>query len=490
MFTKLIPSLKENEIIIGLNKALSSVFYIAFVAILLTISSIFDVGFVFYYILGVTSIILPCLFCEDMTAIIPFAVMLNIGINKGLASMSDKIVLGPNLPHFIIMLCIVVFFMFGRLVFDLIVEKERRHRFPRLLIGYLMIGIAFMLGGVMSPYHSVNDFAFGLREFLALAGFYFYFYYTIDLVKMKKRYFAYLLFFFAMSVASQILIEAIRSGLDKPLLVGWANRSGLGGTLVASFTACIYLNFKSKGYVSWIYVLFFLFYFTMICLTQCRGAALTGALVTIPCIILLFVYGTKGKRIMTSILLVLYAIGMFIFANTNKEFFFKCFGRIFNFDFDSINDFSSGRIEIWKTGLSQFQENPIFGVGWYQIPISNFPARYHNTLVQLLAATGIVGVVCYSVHRMETIIHTFRRPRLEKTFAYMSILCILVSSLLDCFTFNIWLGFEYGFLLAYIEGRNMKFAPQKVKEPEQPKVNPNIQVYQTRTGNTTIIIKR
>ena len=490
MFLKLIPSLKDNEIIEGLNKFLSSPFYIAFVAIMLTLSAIFNVGFTFYYILAITSIIIPCFFGEDMTALVPLAVMLNIGISKELASTNKQIVMGANLPHFIIMLCIVVFFMFGRLVFDLIVEKERRHRFPRLLIGYLMIGIAFMLGGVMSPYHTANDFTFGLREFLALAGFYFYFYYTIDLVKMKKRYFAYLLFFFAMSVASQILIEAIRSGLDRYLLVGWANRSGLGGTLVASFTACIYLNFKSKGYVSWIYVLFFLFYFTMICLTQCRGAALTGVLVTIPCIILLFVYGTTGKRIMTSILLVLYAISMTIFAYTNREFFFKCFGRIFNFDFDSLNDFTTGRIDIWKTGLSQFQENPIFGVGWHQILNTSFPARYHNTVIQLLASTGIVGVVCYFVHRMETIIHTFRRPRLEKTFAYMSILCILVSSLLDCFIFNIWLGFEYGFLLAYIEGRNMKFAPQKVKEPEQPKINPNIQVYQTRTGNTTIIIKR
>ena len=487
MFSKLFPDIRENEIIQGINKFLSSPFYIAFVAILLTISSMFNVGFTFYYILGFTSIIFPCLFCDDMTATIPLAVMLNIGISKELAASGDKVVMGNNLPHFIVMLCIVVLFLFGRLIFDLIYEKERRRTFPRLLVGYILISLAFMFGGLFSKYYSINDFTFGLREFLALAGFYFYFHYTIDFTKMKKRYFAYLLFFFAMSVATQILVEAIRSGLEAPLLVGWGNRSGLGGTLVASFTACIYLNLKSKAGVSWIYVLFFLFYFTMICLTQCRGAAFTGLFATIPCIILVFVYGNKAKRITTSVLLVIYSISMAIFAISNHEFFLKCFGRIFNFDFDTLNEYSSGRIKIWQTGLDQFVHNPIFGVGWHQIPNLGFPARYHNTIIQLLAATGAFGLICYLYHRVETLIVTFRKPRLERTFAFISIICILVSSMLDCFIFNIWLGFEYGFLLAFIEGRFNKFYGKK---PAKPVQNPNIQVYQTKLYNTTIVIKK
>ena len=126
-----------------------------------------------------------------------------------------------------------------------------------------------------------------------------------------------------------------------------------------------------------------------------------------------------------------------------------------DFDFDTLNGYSSGRIEIWKTGLDQFIHHPVFGVGWYQIPNLGFQARYHNTLVQLLASTGIFGTLCYAFHRFETYYVTFKKPNLEKTFAFITILSILISSLLDCFLFNIWLGFEYGFLLAYIEGRNL-----------------------------------
>ena len=483
MFTKLIPSLKENEIIIGLNKALSSVFYIALVAILLTISSIFDVGFIFYYILGVTSIILPCLFCEDMTAIIPFAVMLNIGINKGLANMYDKIVLGPNLPHFIIMLCIVVFFMFGRLIFDLITEKERRRRYPRLFAGYIVLLLGFCLGGFLSSYYSVQTFTFGLREFLALSGFYFFFFYTIDLPKMKKYYFAYLLFFFALSVSTQIVVEIIRSGLDVPLLVGWANRSGLGGTLVACYSASVYLIIKSKTGISWLFIIFALFFCTAIGLTKCRGAALTGLIISIICFVLLMVFSNKPKRIMTLIFFALYAITMAYIGIFQNEFFIKCFGRIFDFDFDTIDQFSSGRITIWQKGIDQFIHHPIFGVGWYQMVLNNYPARYHNTAIQLLAATGLVGLGCYLVHRFETIWITFKKPTLEKTFAFIALLAILISSLLDCFLFNIWLGFEYCFLLAFIESRNMKESPKK-EEPAKP--NENMQVYQT--GPTTVVI--
>lgn len=483
MFLKIFPSLKDNEVIQGLNKVLSSPFYIAFVAIMITLSAIFNVGFSLYYVLAVTSIIIPCFFGEDMTALVPLAVMLNVGINKELASMDERVILGPNLPHFIIMLCIVIFFMFGRLVFDLIVEKERKHRFPRLLVGYALISISFIFGGLLSPFYSIKDFTFGLREFLALAGFYFYFFYTIDLPKMKKYYFAWLLLFFAMSISAQILVEAIRSGLESPLLVGWGNRSGLGGTLVACFTGCAYLIIKAHGGISWVFTLLYLFFFTMIGLTQCRGAALTAMIMSLVCLILIFIFGTKGKRITTIVLLVLYIIGMTLFSLLEREFFQECFGRIFNFDFDSIDKYSSGRITIWKTGIEQFTSHPVFGVGWYQMVLNNFPARYHNTAIQLLAATGVVGVVAYLVHRFETIFITLKRPSLDKSFAFIAILCILISSLLDCFLFNIWLGFLYGFLLAFIEGRNMK---PVILKPKEPKPNPNMQVYQT--GPTTIVI--
>lgn len=480
MFLKIFPSLKENKFINFINKALASPFYIAFVAVMLTMSAIFNVGFLFYYILICTSIVLPCLLGEDMIGIVPLAIMLNIGISKQLKEQNEMIFLGKNVIHFVFVLLLVILFGFGRLIFDLIKEKERRKRFPRLLIGYLTIFIAFLAGGFLFPDHSYKDVIFGLREFLAIGGFYFYFFYTIDFTKMKKSYFAYLLFFFALSVSSQILVEAIRTGLEQSLLVGWGNRSGLGGTLVACFTGTAYLIIKKKAYISWLFALFYVFFLTMICMTQCRGAAFTAIVISIPCFVLTLVFSDKMTRVSVILVVIVYAITMGLMALFDNPLFTKCFGRLFNFDFDTIDDYSTGRIGIWKTGFDQFIHYPIFGVGWYQIPGLGFPARYHNTAIQVLASTGIVGAIAYLYHRFETVFVTFKKPTLEKSFAFIAILCILVSSLLDCFLFNIWLGFTYSFLLAFIEGRN------RVIKMEEEITPPKYQVYQT--GGTSIVI--
>ena len=482
MLTKLIPAFKNSKLIYWINRFLSSPLHIAVVAILLTISSMDNnAGFLYYYILLFTCIIIPFFIGYDMIAVVPLATMLNIGISKGLRAQDPKVIMGSNLPHFIIFLTCVVIFLFGRLIFDLIVEKERRSRFPRFFISYICLLVAFCIGGAFSPYYLPRDFAFGLREFLALGGFYFYYFYTVDFTKIKKSYCAYLLFFFACSVALQILVEAIRVGAGPHLEVGWANRSGLGGTLVASFTCTIYLTIRKHPSYAWLFALCFYFFFTMICLTQCRGAAFTAMVLAIPCLVLILVYSPSITKISTILITVIYIIVMICLGLFEREFFTECFGRLFNFDFDTLNEYSSGRITIWKTGIDQFIHNPLCGVGWYQIEGRGFQARYHNTIIQLLASTGIFGLVIYGYHRVDTIVAAFKTPRLEKTFAYMSIFCILVSSLLDCFLFNIWLGFEYSFLLFFIEGRNVTL---KLKREAKK----GVQVYQTKTGNTSIII--
>lgn len=455
MLTKVFPKLQNNKILSFINNVLASPIYIAFVALLLTLSSVFPVGFTFYYVLIATSVIIPSLLCKDMTALIPLMTMINIGISKQLRDSNEQVLLGGNLPHMIIILTLVIIFAFGRLIFDLITEKERKKQYPRFLIGYIAILFAFLFAGRLYPEHTINDVTFGLREFLALGGMYFFYFYTVDMKNMKKNYFAYLLFFFAFAVASQILIESIRSGIDKPLLVGWANRSGLGGTLVACFTGCVYFIIKYKARISWIFSVSFLFFLTMIDLTQCRGAALTASILAIVCFVLVMIFTNKYTRIVTGSISAVYITSLVLFYIFQKEIFEECFGRLLDFDFDTIDKFSSGRITIWKKGLDQFIHYPIFGVGWYQIPNLGFPARYHNTLIQLLAATGIFGTLCYGFHRFETIYVTFKKPTLEKTFAFISISAILISSLLDCFLFNIWLGFLYSFLLLYVEKQNV-----------------------------------
>ena len=61
----------------------------------------------------------------------------------------------------------------------------------------------------------------------------------------------------------------------------------------------------------------------------------------------------------------------------------------------------------------------------------------HNTILQLLASSGIVGLVGYGVYRAASLVPFIRKPSLEKTMLGLSILIVLVGSLADNFVFYI-----------------------------------------------------
>ena len=81
---------------------------------------------------------------------------------------------------------------------------------------------------------------------------------------------------------------------------------------------------------------------------------------------------------------------------------------------------------------------------------------------------GTLGLLAYNYHRYQTFRMTFTKPMLEKTFLFLSILGLLLTSLLDCHLFNLGPALNYGILLAAIEGINLKEGIE-VKRMRKPK---------------------
>ena len=112
-----------------------------------------------------------------------------------------------------------------------------------------------------------------------------------------------------------------------------------------------------------------------------------------------------------------------------------------NFLTDGFGD--NGRFDLWKAGWNRFLESPLQGTGFYHSYINeewNFrvmPYMYHNTLIQLLGATGILGVLAYAFHRLQTLKLILQKPTPYKLFAGICILGLLLFSLLDVLFFNI-----------------------------------------------------
>ena len=66
------------------------------------------------------------------------------------------------------------------------------------------------------------------------------------------------------------------------------------------------------------------------------------------------------------------------------------------------------------------------------------PDFAHNTVFELLGATGIVGFVGYSVYRIATFVLMLKKPSIDRVMLVISASYIVVASLLDNFILQIF----------------------------------------------------
>ena len=116
----------------------------------------------------------------------------------------------------------------------------------------------------------------------------------------------------------------------------------------------------------------------------------------------------------------------------------------------------NGRFDLWRIGWGHFKQFPVFGSGFYDSYKSEWnvvitPYLYHNTIVQMLGACGMFGLLAYLLHRVQTVICVVRRPNVQKTFLGFCILGLLLSSLLDVLFFKLYPTIIYGLILLFLD---------------------------------------
>ena len=191
--------------------------------------------------------------------------------------------------------------------------------------------------------------------------------------------------------------------------------------------------------------------------TCSRGSILMGTAAYLLCIILLMLSAKnkKGNTVTIAIFLSLVALAVLFF---HKELY-RLFRSVLDRGFDPNN-----RDFIYEAGWKQFLQYPVFGGSFYPIDFvpydfsimegfsSLIPPRWHNTVIQLLACTGITGLAAYGYHRYETVRTLFFWDRTrEKAFIACSIGVLLGCSLLDCHFFNLGPAIFYSVGLAFAE---------------------------------------
>jgi len=124
-------------------------------------------------------------------------------------------------------------------------------------------------------------------------------------------------------------------------------------------------------------------------------------------------------------------------------------------NFKTLGD--NGRTEKWAGGWNNFKKYPIFGSGFYDSfrdPAFEHgfdPYLYHNTVIQMLGACGLVGFLAYVFHRVQTVRLVFKKINPCKIFLGIALLCFLLFNLLDVLFFKFYPSFFYVLMLLCME---------------------------------------
>ena len=478
MLTYYWKKLQENLIIKKLTNFFHSYYYIIVIALLALISEIFGLELIIYSIVLVF-VLLGLLFSDDGTHLIAPLFFMYVSVSKKNVwvneTFDDPNAWQSNLLFtkyntiFIILVSIIAAIVITQFVFSIIRKKVIKR--PKMLVGFILLGMGYILGGLFSPYYSVNTVLFGLLEFSSLFIPYLIVLFTVDFDKMKEGYVGIIFISLGFVVLGQI-INAYREAfivlkqaeeIDYfaiDIRTGWGITNNLGCEMLFAFIGMIYFIITKERY-AFLYVIIQMLFGIGVVLSQSRGAFFVMGIALVCSIFIGTLCAKKSSKIevgmtyVTMLLLVL--IMMIAFRDTLTNVFIS---KIAKFAATTADEASSGRIRIWSDAINnEFKPYPFFGTGFlrakeYVRTRSLLTARYHNTTVQLLASTGIIGFNLAYYHRLESFWVSVKKWNPVSIIVGGFILAMLAVSQIDCHYFNIGPGIQYGIILAFGEGIN------------------------------------
>lgn len=463
MLLNIYSNLKENKIIKYINDFLNSKYSMITILLLTGLSNLFSLEFVALYGYLII-IILATLFGNDMLSVMPITFCAYISFsrkNNPAGYEQTSIFLNDNtMLHFVVLCVLIGIFMITRFIYEMITHRKSLKK-PQLLYGFAFLGLSFVLGGLFTKGYDLHDIFIGFLEIIGFSFVYFYFFFTVDWSKVNKTYCIKLLMGFGIVMSFEVLGVIYHSGFltsegnfNRGLLyTGWGTYNNLGGMVVIALCAPFYFACTKKN--GFLYLLVATLFALFILLSQSRNSILCGGIIYLICLGIIIKKRTGKERfyIIVTFITLLILGGIILILNLDR------IKELFNSLIQAGSD-DSGRFEIYKNGLIQFKDSFIFGKSfnaceafqWGQHsenPI--FPARYHNTYVQILASCGSIGMIAYLYHRYQTLKLYFKEINTEKIFLGICIFSLILISVLDCHLFNIGPALIYGGVLLCTE---------------------------------------
>ncbi len=447
----------------------SSPQYILVICLLGLVSNCLSAELVVYtlYALAVCMI---CLWGRDLLPIAPILVCFYMATSIQ-NDPSQNLVSIYSTPSPLIYMGILLALMLGFITWRLITDKNFGGKLflakkRPLMWGMLLLGLAYILGGVGSaayPQVGIKNILFGLVQFAVIAGPYWVFSGAVDWSRCRKDYFAWIGFGAGLMLLGQLgyiylTQNVIVEGqiLRHRILAGWGIYNNMGCMLAMMIPFAFYLASRYRR--GWIGTVVGSAFLIGVYLTCSRSSIIFATAIWLVCIGLML-FSASNRRGNRIALYVTVGITLTLILLFHQEL-----GRLFSVIFQREHGFldPNSRDDIYNRGMKLFYQYPLLGSTFYpQVYLWDFsqldsfsaifPPRWHNTIVQLLVSTGIIGLAAYGFHRFTTVrMFVVNRTR-EKAFIACSLAVLLGCSLLDCHLFNIGPALFYSTGLAFAE---------------------------------------
>lgn len=470
MSYSLLDRAKDHSGICKINAFLRTPWYVILIACLCVLSSVFGLELIVYSVYVAIGVYL-CLAGEDLLPLMPIVVCCYIApsfANNPGRNANSIFYLWHGGLYLIILAALFVICLVWRLVRDSEIGGKAFFTKKRsLTVGMLVLGAAYMLGGLgIENYFSYagKTILFGFIQFASVFLMYFLFSGAVKWEKAPRDYFAWIGLCVGFVVLAQ-LGENYLSGrifmeggntIDRELMAtGWGMHNNIGGLMAMMMPFPFYLAYTRQR--SWVYTGLATVLMIGIVASCSRTAMFVGALEFVVCSVLLLRKPEKRAPILVVYAGAAVAVGVFAIVSfdTLKDVF-----ALFIEEIDAI----SKRDLLFINGMKQFREYPIFGGTFYPqgdyVPwdwaeleafSSFFPPRWHNTLVQIAASCGVVGLAAYGLHRVQTVRLLLRQRSTEKLFIALYVAALLAAGMLDNHFFNVGPVLVYSMALAFAE---------------------------------------
>lgn len=466
--------MNDKHVFTRINYFLYSPLNIILWTVLAFVAFVFSAELVFYTLVVIYAVYVIAL-SYDLAPIMPLFPLCYVVVSKeNNPGMSDQgLFYGESANCILILAGIVIITLLLRISVDKTIGWKNFVKKPRVLLpGVVALSLAYLLSGIGSSHYLEcikQNLVFSFIQIVAIGLLYIVFSATVKWNDFNSEYLAWIGLTTGLLVFAELFwIYFTQDVMQEGVIVraniwnGWGVYNNIGAMIAMAIPFAFYFACEKRN--SGIYLLLAILLMIGVIFSCSRGSIVFA---TVSFFISFFYTFIKAKskkqfRMVSVVSGTVFVLVGVVHSDRLQEIFMSV-PDIFNIVDGEMFFNDSDRIEIYVEGLKAFLKNPIFGQSFYSIDYklpdfseletfsSFFPARWHNTIIQLLASCGIVGLLAYLFHRYQTIQLIIKKHTTINIYIGIYIFTLISLSMVDCHFFNVGPTLFYSMALAVME---------------------------------------